>query len=439
MKLQSLILRNSLFVLTLLLALPAFRAAAQSKPDTAPAAQATAEAQARQSKSQPGLKPMPRDTEARESVEEGPDFLQRRMDWFFKPRAFPIGFIPQGARQRALQQKAQMYQREGRFSLIGVPGGAGFIIPPTGPTSAWFSIGPQATSTPFFAPFTSGRVTALVVNPNNTSNVYLGGADGGLWVSTDGGTTWTALAQTENPPNTGIPTIAVGSLAVDPTSCLATVCTTVYVGTGEDNFGAENIYGEGVLKCTVTAGPPPTAMCAQDSSFHLTGGAPLDNLRGGPMIGALAVNPKTTSILLAGVRGRGTAIQSGIYCSADSGVTWTPVFGISGIVGTDVAFASDGTAFVALGFPFGDPNGNNGIFKSRHPVVKPRSHHSSYLPEPDEHRRQCHSLRRHRRQQYDLLESARFDQDDERRHKLDAADRRYSSHNQRHLQCSMLL
>jgi hypothetical protein len=364
MKLQSLILRNSLFVLTLLLALPAFRAAAQSKPDTAPPAQATAEAQARQSKSQPGLKPMPRDTEARESVEEGPDFLQRRMDWFFKPRAFPIGFIPQGARQRALQQKAQMYQREGRFSLIGVPGGAGFIIPPTGPTSAWFSIGPQATSTPFFAPFTSGRVTALVVNPNNTSNVYLGGADGGLWVSTDGGTTWTALAQTENPPNTGIPTIAVGSLAVDPTSCLATVCTTVYVGTGEDNFGAENIYGEGVLKCTVAAGPPPTAACTQDNTFRLTGGAPLDNLRGGPMIGALAVNPKTTSILLAGVRGRGTAIQSGIYCSADSGVTWTPVFGISGIVGTDVAFASDGTAFVALGFPFGDPNGNNGIFKS---------------------------------------------------------------------------
>ncbi len=42
MKLQSLILRNSLFVLTLLLALPAFRAAAQSKPDSAPPAQAAA-------------------------------------------------------------------------------------------------------------------------------------------------------------------------------------------------------------------------------------------------------------------------------------------------------------------------------------------------------------------------------------------------------------
>ena len=43
MKLQSLMLRNSLFVLTLLMALPAFRAAAQSKPDSAPAARAAAQ------------------------------------------------------------------------------------------------------------------------------------------------------------------------------------------------------------------------------------------------------------------------------------------------------------------------------------------------------------------------------------------------------------
>jgi hypothetical protein len=362
MKLQSSILRNSLLLVTSVLALTTFRAAAQSKPDAAPAAQATADAQVRQTKSQPGLKPLSH--EALESVEEGPDFLQRRMDWFFKPRAFPIGFIPQGARERALEQKRQMYEREGRFSLLTAPGGLGFAAPPTGPTSNWFSIGPQATSTPIFAPFTSGRVTALAVNPLNASNIYLGGADGGLWVTTDSGATWFALAQTENPPSVGVPTIAVGSLALDPSTCSATVCTTVYVGTGEDNFGGENIYGEGVLKCIVAAGPPPTATCTQDNSFHLTGGAPLDNLRGGPMIGALAVNPKTTSILLAGVRGRGTAIQSGIYCSADSGAHWAPVFGISGIVGTDVAFTTDGFAFVALGFPFGDA-ANNGIYKSK--------------------------------------------------------------------------
>jgi len=319
---------------------------------------------------------MPRDNEGLEKVQEGPEFLRRRQDWFFKPRAFPLGFIPQGARERALQQKIQMYQREGRLGQFGISKETGFLAPPLGPTSAWFPIGPQPTATTLFdsslnGGATSGRVTALVANPNNANNVYLGGADGGLWVTTDGGTTWTPL--TDNPVNSGIPTTAVGSLAVDPTTCGASVCTTVYVGTGEGNFGAENIYGEGVLKCTITAGTPPSAACTQDSTFHLTGGAPLSNIRGGPAIGALAVNRATGSnnILLAGVRGlSGSAIPSGIWCSADSGVTWSRVLPTSASAsdpGTDVAFATDGTAWVALGNPFGDAT-NNGIYKSSAPV-----------------------------------------------------------------------
>jgi Bacterial Ig-like domain (group 3)/IPT/TIG domain len=363
MKLQSLILRNSLFFLTLTLALPAFRAAAQSKPDAD-------QAQEKPSKLQQGLRQLPKNDAGLEAAQEGPDFLRRRQDWFFKPRAFPLGFIPQGARERALQQKKQMYDREGRLSLFAAPKETGFVAPPIGATSAWFPIGPQPTSTTLFdfsrnGGATSGRVASLVVNPNNANNVYLGGADGGLWVTTDGGTTWTPL--TDNPANSGIPTIAVGSLAVDPASCIATICTTVYVGTGEDNFGADNVYGEGVLKCAVAAGTPPTATCTQDNTFHAV--SPLSPFRGGPSIGALAVNRAAgkSNILLAGVRGvGGTSIPSGIWCSSDSGVTWSRVLPTSASAsdpGTDVAFASDGTAWVALGNPFGDAT-NNGIYKS---------------------------------------------------------------------------
>ena len=361
MKLQSLMLRNSLFLLTLILALPAFRAAAQTRPDAA-------RAQEKQSKSQSGLKPMPHDEDGREAVEEGPEFLTRRQDWFFKPRAFPQGFIPQGARQRALYRMHQMLQNEGRLNASIAPG-MGFAAP--GPTtSGWQFIGPRATSNAFWSPFTSGRVTALAVNPNNSNNVYLGGADGGLWVTTDAGTTWNPL--TDFPPSAGIASVAVGSLVVDPSTCTSGatgICSTVYVGTGEDNFASDNIYGEGVLKCTVAAGTPPTASCTQDNTFRTP--SPLTQTRGGPLVGALAINPKTsgsTAILLAGVRGSGAALPSGIYCSADAGLTWKAVFGISGIVGTDAVFANDGTAFVALGFFAGDPNGNNGIYKSNVPV-----------------------------------------------------------------------
>ena len=363
MKLHSSVLRNSLFLFAVILALPAVRTVAQSN-------QEASGTQQNQSKLQSGFKPLPRNDKGLEATQEGPEFLRRRQDWFFKPRAFPIGFIPQGARERALQQKMLMYQREGRTSLFAAPSETGFVTPPIGPTSAWFPIGPQPTGTTLFdfsqnGGATSGRVTALVVNPSNQNNVYLGGADGGLWVTTDGGTTWTPL--TDNPANSGIPTIAVGALAVDPTTCGVGVCTALYVGTGEGNFGGENIYGEGVLKCTVTAGTPPSATCTQDNTFHSV--SPLSSFRGGPSIGALAVNPAAgkQNILLAGVRGlSGSSIPSGIWCSADSGVTWTRVLPTSASAsdpGTDVAFASDGTAWVALGNPFGDAT-NNGIYKS---------------------------------------------------------------------------
>ena len=370
MKLQSLMLRNSLFLLTLILALPAFRAAAQSKPDSVTAPET-------QSKIQQGFRPLPRNDAGLEAAQEGPEFLRRRQDWFFKPRAFPQGFIPQGARQRALNRMHQMLQNEGRLNASLAPG-IGFAAPGA-TTSGWQFIGPRATSDAFWMPFTSGRVTALAVNPNNPNNVYLGAADGGLWVTTDGGTIWTPL--TDFPPSAGIASVAVGSLVVDPSTCTAGgrgICSTVYVGTGEDNSAIDNIYGEGVLKCTVTAGTtigaPPTASCTQDNTFRAP--SPLTQVSGGPFVGALAIDPKTsgsTAILLAGVRGSGTALPSGIYCSADAGLTWKAVFGIPRIVGTGAVFASDGTAFVALGFFAGDANGNNGIYKSNVPITSVNS------------------------------------------------------------------
>ncbi len=358
------VLRNSLLLLVVILALPAMRAAAQTKSDAN-------SAQQKESKRQAGLKPLAQTKAKLEAAQEGPEFLRRRQDWFFKPRAFPLGFIPQGARERALQQKKQMYSQQRQSSLFAAPQETAFLALAAGPTSAWVSIGPQPTSSTGNPPFTSGRVTALAVNPNNANNVYLGGADGGLWVTTDGGSTWTAL--TDNPPNTAnIPTVAVGAIAVDPTTCNASICATVYVGTGEDDFAGDNIYGEGVLNCTITAGPPPAAACTQDSTFHAI--SPLDATRGGPLVGALAVNRAAgqNSILLAGVRGRGSAVQSGIWCSADKGSTWkwvlpTALTNGAGDPGTDVAFASDGTAWVALGFPFGATA--NGIYKSSAPVT----------------------------------------------------------------------
>jgi len=58
-------------------------------------------------------------------------------------------------------------------------------------------------------PRDAGRVTALAVSPTTSSTLYLGAAEGGVWTSTDSGSTWTSLTDSQ-------PSLAVGSIAIDP-------------------------------------------------------------------------------------------------------------------------------------------------------------------------------------------------------------------------------
>jgi len=78
-----------------------------------------------------------------------------------------------------------------------------------------------------------GRMTALAVDGPTT---YAGAADGGLWRTSDGGTTWTALGTT-------LPSLSTGALLVGPGH-------SVWVGTGEANTNADAYSGQGVWAST---------------------------------------------------------------------------------------------------------------------------------------------------------------------------------------------
>lgn len=78
----------------------------------------------------------------------------------------------------------------------------------------------------------AGRMPALATDGNT---LYAGGADGGVWKSTDKGRTWTALFQQ-------VERIPVGALAINP------VDSSVWVGTGEANTAFENYSGVGVFR-----------------------------------------------------------------------------------------------------------------------------------------------------------------------------------------------
>ena len=258
----------------------------------------------------------------------GPAYLGRRAEWFRRPRAYPLEHIPAGMRLKALGEMDRMIE-------------AGLVSS----TDPWQLIGPQPSDWPSgfsFSP-TSGRVTALAVDPRNSEVVYLGGAVGGVWKTTDGGTAWAPLTDTQA-------SLSVGSIALDPSNP-----DTVYVGTGEDDFGGDNYYGAGILKST-DSGATWTQI-----SGPFVGASGSDQFCGGAFIGALAVSPRNSQVILAGAAFF-CAPRSGVYLTTNGGASWTKVLG--GSPGTAVFFdPTTGNAYAALGNPFGG-NTNNGVYIS---------------------------------------------------------------------------
>lgn len=82
----------------------------------------------------------------------------------------------------------------------------------------------------------SGRVTAIEIDPVAHNTIYLGTANGGLWRSLDGGTSWTAIFETAA-------SMAIGALALAPSDR-----TILYVGTGEPNGSADSFSGVGLYR-----------------------------------------------------------------------------------------------------------------------------------------------------------------------------------------------
>ena len=266
-----------------------------------------------------------------------PDIIRRREEWFYKQRAYPRQHIPAGARLRALRQKEALENQ----ILTNPPS------PPAGATPAfstamgnatlsstrWTLIGPQPTSTPYPDNPVSGRVTALAVDPTNPDVVYLGSAEGGVWKTTDGGSTWAPL--TDNQPS-----LAVGSIAVDPSNP-----STIYVGTGEENFNGDAYFGAGVLKST--DGGSHWTQIAGPFVGPLGSGGDL----GGAYIGSIAVSPSNSQLVLAAANFQGAPganAASGVYRSTDGGNTWT--FVESGAAATQVLFDPSNSSIAYASF-----------------------------------------------------------------------------------------
>lgn len=86
--------------------------------------------------------------------------------------------------------------------------------------TVWAPIGPSPIDQGAIT--ANGQVTAIAVNPNNPKIIYIGTAWGGVWLTRDGGNTWTPIFDRAPSLGVGDP----GALAIDPIDT-----NVLYVGT----------------------------------------------------------------------------------------------------------------------------------------------------------------------------------------------------------------
>jgi photosystem II stability/assembly factor-like uncharacterized protein len=112
--------------------------------------------------------------------------------WFVLQRGYPTGRIPSsGALERAVRGTRPIVRPQ-----LNLPG------------DRWVSLGPQSIFVQQSLPY-HGRVTAIAAHPADANTLYVGGDSGGVWKTTNGGTTWTSLTD-------AIPVPAIASLVIDP-------------------------------------------------------------------------------------------------------------------------------------------------------------------------------------------------------------------------------
>ena len=157
---------------------------------------------------------------------------------------------------------------------------------------------------------TSGRVVGIAVHPTDRSQYFVAVASGGVWKTTNAGTTWTPVFDNEG-------SFSIGYVTLDPKNP-----NVVWVGTGENNSQRSVAYGDGVYKST--DGGKTWANVGLKTSEH---------------IGKILIDPRDSDTVYVAAQGPlwGPGGDRGLYKTTDGGKTWNRVLEIDENTGvTDV-------------------------------------------------------------------------------------------------------
>ena len=156
-----------------------------------------------------------------------------------------------------------------------------------------------------------GRIDDFAVVESNPNIVFVGAASGGVWKTTNNGTTWEPVFDKE-----GVSTI--GDIAIAPSDP-----SIVWVGTGEPNNRQSSSWGDGVYR-SLDGGKTWKKM-GLEATHH---------------IGRIVIHPKNPDVVYVAALGHlwGANAERGVYKTSDGGKTWAQVLKINDDTGvSDIA------------------------------------------------------------------------------------------------------
>lgn len=156
-----------------------------------------------------------------------------------------------------------------------------------------------------------GRIDDIAAVEADPSTIYVGLATGGVWKTTNNGTTWSPIFDAYT-------VCSVGALAVDQKNP-----DVVWVGTGEANNRQSSSFGDGIYKST-------------------DGGKTFKNvgLKDTQSIARIVIDPKNSDVVYVAAIGHlfGPNPERGVYKTVDGGKTWNLIKAVDADTGfTDIA------------------------------------------------------------------------------------------------------
>ncbi|MFP4543561.1 MAG: VPS10 domain-containing protein [Candidatus Kapaibacterium sp.] len=159
----------------------------------------------------------------RDSTEKGKGWKQfKRWEWFWHQRVDAEGNFPEpGLIYRELDKlKKKNRKVKSKSDELQSAG-------------SWESLGPITNAGGYGG---LGRINAVVEHPGDSARIWIGAASGGLWKTTNTGSTWTNISDEFS-------SLGITDIAIDPDND-----NVIYIATGDGD--GMDIYSAGVLKST---------------------------------------------------------------------------------------------------------------------------------------------------------------------------------------------